>query len=333
MRKLPIWILSAFLLVGCASPQTPAPTRIPASTRTPVPPTPVPLWTATPFPSPTLIPTSDELPVLCGSKEFDYEIDFSEGHFLFHSPIGDEGNRLFSFGYLYGESVDGTREPHHGVDFSNPEGTPVLAAAEGVVIFAGSDKKEATFSPWRDFYGNHIVIEHHFEGIPETLYTLYAHLSSIDVTEGEKVSAGEKIGEVGSTGVAIGSHLHFEVRVGGTSYEDTRNPALWLLPSKEGTGILFGRVEDSIGRPVHLALRVTAYDESGKTPGKVYFLETYAPEKYPVQSDSRWQENFVLPDLPPGKYRIAFVRDGRVYEQWINVAPGKLSQALIQVLE
>ena len=74
------------------------------------------------------------------------------------------------------------------------------------MIFAGLDSKPV-YSPWSNYYGNLVVIEH-----PGGLYTLYAHLSKILVEQGQTVAAGDQIGEVGQTGVAIGSHLHFEVR-------------------------------------------------------------------------------------------------------------------------
>ncbi len=94
--------------------------------------------------------------------------------------------------------------------------------------------KKSNSARGHDFYGNVIIIRHANE-----LYTLYAHLSNIFVKEGDKVSAGDMIGEVGDTGGATGSHLHFEVRKGGdgTDYFSTQNPELWLIPH-EGTGTL-----------------------------------------------------------------------------------------------
>jgi murein DD-endopeptidase MepM/ murein hydrolase activator NlpD len=75
------------------------------------------------------------------------------------------------------------REPHHGVEFLNKFGTPVHAAGDGAVQFAGPDE-EAVYSPWRDFYGNVVVIHH-----ADEMYTLYAHLSKVDVQVGDEVKA------------------------------------------------------------------------------------------------------------------------------------------------
>jgi murein DD-endopeptidase MepM/ murein hydrolase activator NlpD len=90
------------------------------------------------------------------------------------------------------------KRPHWGIDIANQKGTPILASERGYVIYTG-----------RQFhgYGNLIVIEHSTEWA-----TLYAHLSSIDVKEGQFVKQGEPIGKMGRTGRATGVHLHFEIR-------------------------------------------------------------------------------------------------------------------------
>ena len=89
---------------------------------------------------------------------------------------------------------------HSGTDISVPEGTPILAAADGTVTIAN-----ATDS-WGGSYGYYVKINH---GGGRT--TLYAHCSSICVTVGQQVQAGQFIAYVGHTGRATGPHLHFEV--------------------------------------------------------------------------------------------------------------------------
>lgn len=89
---------------------------------------------------------------------------------------------------------------HLGVDFYNPVGTPILAAAEGVVSYVGT----------LGSYGKLIIINH-----GGNVQTYYSHCRSIDVQEGDTVEAGDYIGSVGSTGRTTGPHLHFELRLNG----------------------------------------------------------------------------------------------------------------------
>lgn len=90
---------------------------------------------------------------------------------------------------------------HEGTDFAAAHGTPIHATADGVVTFAGR----------MSGYGNLVKIKHEF-GIE----TRYAHLSKIGVKVGERVSRDHRIGDMGNTGRSTGTHLHYEVRVGGT---------------------------------------------------------------------------------------------------------------------
>lgn len=99
---------------------------------------------------------------------------------------------------------------HPAIDIGTSTGTPVVAADEGTVI-------TASWSPVG--YGNLILIQH-----PDGFVTLYAHLSRIDVSYGDYVARGQRIGAVGSTGRSTGPHLHFEVQTGGRSY----NPLVYL---------------------------------------------------------------------------------------------------------
>jgi murein DD-endopeptidase MepM/ murein hydrolase activator NlpD len=96
--------------------------------------------------------------------------------------------------------IYGTVKMHNGVDMHGSTGDPIHAGADGTVILAGA----------KGGYGNTVVIDH-----GGGMVTLYAHQSSLAVSVGQKVEAGQTIGYVGSTGVSTGSHLHFEVRING----------------------------------------------------------------------------------------------------------------------
>ena len=103
-------------------------------------------------------------------------------------------------------------KPHEGIDLPAPVGTPVFAAADGRVVYAGADIRG---------YGNLIVVKHAGD-----LLTAYAHNSVLLVSQGQSVRAGDRIALVGQSGHATGPHLHFEVRRG----QIPRDPMSYLPP-------------------------------------------------------------------------------------------------------
>jgi lysostaphin len=105
---------------------------------------------------------------------------------------------------------------HAGVDFAAPVGTPIYAAAGGVV----------TVAEFHPAYGNTVTLDH-----GNDLSTLYAHASRVIVKSGDIVKRGQKIAEVGSTGRSTGPHLHFETHVKGTP----QNPIKFLAQQKAGS--------------------------------------------------------------------------------------------------
>ena len=115
------------------------------------------------------------------------------------------------FGYRI-DPFSGQQAMHEGIDFITDTGTPVVAAAGGVVQFAG-------FHPQ---YGNMIDIDH-----GNDLVTRYAHLSKVLVKEGDLLQRGRRIADSGNTGRSTGPHLHFEVRFRGAA----QNPSKFLLAS------------------------------------------------------------------------------------------------------
>ena len=111
---------------------------------------------------------------------------------------------------FYGIRANPTRlsehEFHSGMDMSTPHGTPVYATANGTV-------HQASYSSTG--YGNTIIIRHQ-----NGYYSLFAHLSAINVRKGQSVSRGQRIGAVGKTGRTTGSHLHYEIRMNNTLKKD-----------------------------------------------------------------------------------------------------------------
>jgi murein DD-endopeptidase MepM/ murein hydrolase activator NlpD len=117
----------------------------------------------------------------------------------------------------FGRRIDpfnGQWAMHDGIDFIAEYGSPIVAAAAGVVVFSG-------FHPQ---YGYMVDIDH-----GNDLVTRYAHCSKLLVREGDLVQRGRKIGEVGSTGRSTGPHLHFEVRFRGAA----QNPSKFLVSNSQ----------------------------------------------------------------------------------------------------
>ncbi len=245
-------------------------------------------------------------------------------HFYFMRPIASNFNDSVDYSYRYGSTQGGLREPHHGVEFPNAQGTPVLAAGNGIVVFAGSDKSVSL--AWVPaYYGNVIVIAHSLPGMQQTIFSLYAHLFSINVTVGQQVRTGQQIGQVGATGTAIGSHLHFEIRSGKNDYRSNRNPELWLAPLF-GKGVLAGRIQNEHGKLLDGLINVQRIENGVIMPIPVTAMQTYVlQESQPVNGDDVWMENFAAGGLPAGDYRLTLYINAAIHEQMVKIVPGKLT--------
>ena len=119
------------------------------------------------------------------------------------------------------DPLTGERSHHTGIDLGAPEGTPIPAAKDGVVISAGT----------RGGYGNAIEVAH-----PDGTSTLYAHASGVAVNPGEHVSAGDVLGWVGQTGRTTGPHLHLEVRKAGQFLDPGQALKAYRLRAEESGG-------------------------------------------------------------------------------------------------
>ena len=126
-------------------------------------------------------------------------------------PLPVAGTITSPFGHRI-DPLTGEVSSHTGTDIACAEGTPILAAADGIVTVANG------LDSWGGSYGYYIQIDH-----GTGLETLYAHCSSICVAIGQQVQAGQVIGYVGHTGRATGSHLHFEVRANGNRVNPLQN--------------------------------------------------------------------------------------------------------------
>ncbi len=140
--------------------------------------------------------------------------------------------------------IQNTWRKHLGVDYSAPTGTTVRSVAEGVVEFAG----------WQNGYGNVVQVRH-----GRNRETLYAHLSRIDVTKGQRIEQGRHIGAVGSTGWSTGPHLHFEFRIDGQHQDPMlAAKATESLSLDEASRRRFAQTVATLRTKLELAATVTA---------------------------------------------------------------------------
>lgn len=323
MKQVLNFLASLYIVTSCSTATTLTPSTepiTPQSTSTRIAST-APLQAQTPTSTSVQVPiveTATAISIPCDPQVEDFCI--TDGYFRLQRPIKSLENQIVDSTYPYGSTARETRDPHHGVEFQSPFGTPVYAAGTGDVIFAGPDA-EAVYSPWGNFYGNLIVIKHDGD-----LFTLYAHLSKIDVETGNNIQVGDKIGEVGQSGTATGSHLHFEVRRGDVeNYFSTANPELWLIPNKDENGAMAIAVVDQQDHFRFTELTVSYYLDRSQPPVKSYFLVTYSRDL------SIGEENAAVGDLAPGNYRIAMTMNGQVYERWVELESGRLTQVLFVV--
>jgi murein DD-endopeptidase MepM/ murein hydrolase activator NlpD len=285
---------------------TSTPTPIPTATQTP---------TSTPTRRPTATHTHTATPVMTQPQS----------HQLLGRPFDDQNNNKPSRFYPYGSTAGGKYRVHRGADFPNPSGVPVLAAAKGRVIVAGTDHR-IVLGERVNFYGDLVIVQLEQTHLGQKIYVLYGHLSNVHVRFLQEVAEGDLIGEVGMTGVAIGPHLHLELRVGQNSYEHTRNPELWVRPLSE-MGTVAGLLADVHGQPIpeHALTFYRVDDEERRWQD----VTTYPLND--VNADSEWPENFVLGDIPAGRYLVKTYVNGHLHTEEVAVRPGEVTYVTIVI--
>ncbi len=349
----PVTMVSPTVAATAVPPTPPPATATATQTATQPPPdtaTPRPtaLWTATPSASATAPPTETAvpptpLPGRACPAEYPVKPEYqrvrlapqpwptpdpalSAAHFWLAKPLPGGGRFIVNDSYPYGSDGNGRYLLHNGIDSAEAMGTPVLAAAAGVVVYAGPDAN--VLFGWRcDWYGHLVVIEHDQTWLGQPIYTLYGHVLDIVVETGERVVQGQPVAAIGIGGAAIVPHLHFEVRVGQNEFAATRNPMLWISPGTT-RGVLAGRVVDGNGRPWQ-GVTVTLIDGRGDAP---QFINTWSylgdPDSL-INPDEGYAENFVFADVLPGTYVLHTRIQDVEYRQTVEINAGSLTLAEI----
>jgi murein DD-endopeptidase MepM/ murein hydrolase activator NlpD len=241
-------------------------------------------------------------------------------------PIARTDNSFIDQTYRYGSTMGGFFQQHQGVEFNNPDGTPVMAALGGRVVYAGPAEQGART----------VAIRHDTtvtaKGVRYRLYSIYYHNSSLAVKVGARVKTGQVIARVGNTGRATNDHLHFELAASPTDSIGavvdslqrfppyTVNPELWLEPLPT-TGIVAGQVLDASGAAVPQA-RIYGLVKPLPTETPFSYVETYGDKAH---GHPLYGEHFAVSDVPAGTYVLGTEIGGEKVYRRITVEAGKLT--------
>jgi len=278
----------------------------------------------TPTPSPT--PTPEPVNLNPGRlwSTFAPQSAPNNDHFWVGRPFGDYAtNQLASPSYQFGSTAGDRYRTHHGMDISNPFGTPVLSGTDGEVVHASPDDT-VLLGPYNNFYGNAVVIRLNRQ-LPVAngqldVYLLYGHLSQVNVSVGQKVRPEDVIGAVGMTGIAIGPHLHVEIRLGSNTYYNNVNPYLWVAPL-EGQGAVAVRVLTADGR-TWPAAAISVVRFSGGVAAWARQIITYMDTEN-IGPDPAWGENGAMDGVTAGSYYVVGVVNGERVSAEITVGAGE----------
>ena len=244
----------------------------------------------------------------------------------FDRPIAPPANDNIDQTYRYGSTMGGFFQPHQGVEFNNPDGTPVLAIGDGVVVYSG--RAEAGALTVSILHDRTLPVN----GDTLLIFSVYYHNSGLDVKVGDRVRAGQPISRVGNTGRATNDHLHLEVHAAPDSTMKTivdslnrypsftTNPELWIQPLP-GTGIVAGVVRDAAGARVKQA-RVYGIVKPTPRETPYAYAETYGDKNHP---NPLYGEDFAVGDVPPGEYLMGVDIDGKPVRRRVKVEAGKMT--------
>jgi murein DD-endopeptidase MepM/ murein hydrolase activator NlpD len=286
--------------------------------------TPLPAATFAPPPTPTPLPEPIAGPTRKWATFQPQGPEQSDHLWVGPAFLASDGyNQIGAPSYQFGSTGGGRYRPHHGLDVANPHGTPVRAGVSGEVVHAGMDDP-VLLGPYNNFYGNAVVIRLDQKlpvgGGELDVFLLYGHLSQVTVQQGQRVGPEDVVGAVGMTGIAIGPHLHVEMRIGANTYQNSANPYLWLKPLP-GNGAVAVRLLTADGRSWPGArLTLARFENNQAVWGRM--IETYLDNEN-IGPDPIWGENSAMGDVPAGYYVLVgnvggesiraefFVREGQ----------------------
>lgn len=250
-----------------------------------------------------------------------------DGSFILAHPLEAVTSKTIDTALPFGLYLRERRDSQRGINFLVSSGRPVMASAGGKVVVAEFDNGGPYSTPGYN-YGNLVVIKHDLPQVSEPVFTLYAHLSEISVSEGDQVEKGDQIGLVGNTGDVRGSVMHFEVRIGGNSHKEARSPLLWLKAMQSPTGgklgAIAGTIRDANGEFMNIQ-NIVFEQLAGSGSGVIdtFYSRTYSGDS--LMGRQPWEENFSKALLPPGEYQITFLWNNVFHQMVVDVEAGKLT--------
>lgn len=245
-------------------------------------------------------------------------------HTWLRRPVDPPANTLGAVTYAFGNSQNGRYRVHHGTDIANPMDTPLLAPITGTIVYAGLDQPPWVLGAYPDFFGNVILLQSDQSWQGRPLYVLYGHMQTVSVSPGQHVTPGQEVGRVGMTGIAIGPHVHVEVRLDDTGYNQSYNAELWMTPLP-GYGTLAGQVVTPDGR-AWPEVNLLIYRSEADGQRLVRVATTYADDPG-IHPDPVWAENFVAANLPAGAYQVVLRLRGQTLTQNVSVVAGQTAYA------
>lgn len=244
----------------------------------------------------------------------------------FARPIAVEDNDRPDQTYRWGSTMGGSFQPHQGIEFNNPDGTPVHAIGDGIVIYSGRAEGGALTVGIR--HDTMLTVG----GKKYFVFSSYYHNSALVAHIGDRVKRGDLISRVGNTGRATNDHMHLEVHAAPTDSVKpvidslnryplyATNPELWITPLP-GTGVIAGVVVDGAGMPIPQA-RVYGIDKPLPRETPFAFAETYGPRNRP---HPLYGEHFAISDVPAGVHHLFVVIDGKRIARDVTVRAGAMT--------
>jgi len=252
-------------------------------------------------------------------KEREVDKEFTETEEPKHQwmlrPVHPDDQNLKDQTYLYGSTMGGNFRQHQGNEYNAPEGTPLLAVDDGIIVYIDREIGHSVLKCSRregDFY----------------VYAHYHHQHDIFKKVGDVVKRGDVIGSIGKKGNVTNEHLHFEVSLSklddSNRESHTRNSELWIEPLP-GTGTIVGKAVNEDGEYVP-GVRIYGVTKPVPTESPFSFAETYQDK---VHSDEAYNENFVIGDVPEGSYVLSVESEGKKSVIKAVVEAGKITNVVM----